>query len=346
MKEKLLSFALFCIYFNLNAQQYSQTVKGKVVDKDSQKPLWGTTIAILNSEPFKGGVTDSAGKFKISQVPIGRYNIKISYIGYEELILKEVLVGYGKEITINAEIQESAVKIQEVVIKASQSKGEVNNSMAIVSGRTFSVVDASRYAGGFGDPSRMAASFAGATTSDDENNEIVIRGNSPRGILWMLEGIEIPNPNHFRDGEGASGGGVSLLSNNTLANSDFFTGAFAPEYGNALSGVFDIKLRKGNTDKREYAFQLGVLGGEATLEVPISKKSEASYLVNYRYAIFELINKIGIRTSDNFNEIVPQFQDATYTIFLPTKKSGNFNFWGVGGKSRAGQLAPKIQRYG
>ena len=340
--RKILLFLINIILIvNISfSQRYTQQIKGIVIDSDTRQPLWGANVLIINSNPLKGSTTDEQGRFKIENVEIGRKSIKISYIGYEEKVIPEILVGSGKEINLTIEIKEKIISAKEVVISAGRERTQPINAMAGVSFRVFSVDDASRYAGGLSDPSRMASAFAGVNAADDENNEIIIRGNSPRGILWKLEGVEIPNPNHFRDGEGASGGGVSILSNNMMSNSDFFTGAFPAEYGNASSGVFDIRLRTGNTNKREYSFQLGVVGAEASIEGPFVKGKQASYLINYRYAIFELINKLGIKTSDNFNEIVPAFQDLSFNLNFPTKNAGNFSLFGLGGKSTAGQLAP------
>ena len=128
-----------------------------------------------------------------------------------------------------------------------------------------------RYAGAIDDPARMVSAFAGVNGNAEGDNDIVVRGNSPRGILWRLEGVEIPNPNHFAS-EGATGGPINALNSNMLGNSDFYTGAFAPEYGNALSGVFDMKLRNGNNEQREYSATLSVLGTDLTAEGPFKER--------------------------------------------------------------------------
>jgi hypothetical protein len=185
----------------------------------------------------------------------------------------------------------------------------------------------------------MAVSFAGVNTSNDASNEIIVRGNSARGMLWRVEGIEIPSPNHFSNGEGGSGGGISILSSQVLGSSDFFTGAFPAEYGNALSGVFDIRFRKGNFQKREYAVQVGILGLQTSLEGPFKKGYNGSYLINYRYSTLIFLNAIGLPIVDN--ALVPQFQDLSYNFYFPTKKAGNFSLWGLGGISSAGELAVK-----
>ena len=163
-----------------------------------------------------------------------------------------------------------------------------------------------------------------------------MRGNSPRGLLWRMEGIEIPNPNHFAGSEGSTGGGVSILSANTLTNTDFYSGAFPAEFGDALSGVFDLNLRKGNTEKHEFSIQAGVLGLEAALEGPFSKKYSGSYLVNYRYSTLQIFGLLGLKIG---GDVFPKYQDLTFNFYFPTKKIGSFTVFGIGGLSNLGQTA-------
>lgn len=305
-------------------------VKGRVTDADLGTPLPGANIILLNSDPLIGTVSDSDGYFKLELVPLGRQSFQISLIGYESAFVSNVLVSAGKEVDLQIKLTESVTQMKEVVVSAEEEKSGSLNQMATVSARTFTVEETKRFAGSFDDPGRMAQSFAGVSSNNDNSNEIVIRGNSPRGVLWRMEGIEIPNPNHFAD-QGASGGAISMLSSNMMTTSDFFTGAFPSEYGNALSGVFDINLRKGNNDKREYAFQLGVLGTDFALEGPFKKNYAGSYLINYRYSTLSMLNKIGIKI---VGDAVPVFQDLTYNFYFPTKKMGNFSLFGIGGNSR------------
>ena len=174
----------------------------------------------------------------------------------------------------------------------------------------------------------MAISFAGVISADDGNNNISIRGNSPTGLLWRMEGIAIPNPNHF-SAPGASGGGISILSSQVLSNSDFMTGAFPAEYGNALSGVFDMRLRKGNNERKEFTIQAGFLGLDVAAEGPFSSTYKGSYLINYRYSTLSLLSKMGVEVGEGSTD----FQDLSYNIFLPTNKIGTFTLFGFGGLS-------------
>lgn len=330
-KASRLFFILFIITapWFCHAQKLTQTIRGRVIDAESQTPLIGANVIIVGSSPLLGAATDNNGYFRIEKVPVGRHNIRITYLGYEDGSIHELLVGSGKEIVLQIKLTESITLTEGVTITAEPEKGEPINDMAVVSARMFTVEETKRYAASVNDPARMAMNFAGVAANTDLQNDIVIRGNSPRGLLWRIEGIEVPNPNHFAS-TGSSGGGISILSANMLANSDFFTGAFPAEYGNALSGVFDIKLRNGNNEKREYALQAGILGVDFAFEGPFSKNYNGSYLVNYRYstlAIFDLLN------IDIVGDAVPKFQDLSFKFKLPTKKFGSFSIWGLGGKS-------------
>lgn len=328
---KKIAFLLL-VLVNISAaaegQNFTQTIRGKIVDEDSKTPLIGANVILPGTNPLRGAVTDINGNYRFDNVPLGRVHVQVRYIGYEEKTIPNVLVSSGKEVILDLELKESVVKMDEVVVLGRKQKGEVQNEMAIISSRSFSVEETKRYAGAMQDPSRMVSAYAGVTSDPSGNNDIVVRGNSPKGILWRLEGIEIPNPNHFAN-EGATGGPINALNSELLANSDFYTGAFSPGYGDVLSGVFDMKMRTGNNEKFEYSFGLGVLGTDITAEGPFLRKNGGSFLFNYRYSSLSLLDQAGIVDFEG----VPKFQDATFKLVLPSKKSGTFTLFGLGGIS-------------
>ena len=339
MKTKttlMLMMLLFSI--SIYAQDYTQTVKGKIVDTDSKIPLPGASVVLVGSDPLLGTISDFDGNFRLEKVPVGRQSFEVSYMGYEKIRLSEVLVSTGREVMLTIEMKESVTTLAECTVVAKSDPSAALNQMVTVSATQISIEETSRIAAGINDPGRTAQSCAGVSAADDENNELVIRGNSPRGMLWRMEGIEIPNPNHFSNGEGGSGGGVCALSTQVMANSDFYTGAFAAEYGNALSGIFDLSLRNGNAEKREYALQLGFMGAQAAVEGPFKKGSQASYLANYRYSTLNWLSKAKIISTEN-GEVAPEWQDLSFKVYLPTKKIGRFSIWGLGGISAAGEYA-------
>lgn len=337
MKSKFLTILslLLCLNNLIYSQEITQTIKGKVVDSESQIELPMVTVLILNTNPAVGTITDMNGIFRLEKVPVGRVTLQISYLGYETQYVSDLLVNSGKEISLNISLKESFALLSEVVVKADVKKDDAINKMATVSARTFSVEDAQRFAGGMDDPSRLASTFAGVTPSTVDNNEIVIRGNASKGVLWKLEGVEIPVPNHLAGM--FTGGGVSTMFNsNMLANSDFFTGAFPAEYGNAISGVFDMKFRNGNSDKREYAFQIGSQGIDFSLEGPFVKGKRSSYLINYRYSTIGLLQELMPDVTG-----LPTFSDLSMKFNFPTKKYGDFSLWSVNGM---GNIANKLDK--
>jgi len=317
----------------LSAQNYTQTVKGTILDKGVKTPLIGATVVLVpvanSTETALGAVTDLDGHFRIAHAPVGKIALKVTYLGYKEAILNNITVNSGKEVDLTIEMEEEVLSAGEVVITAKVEKQKALNELATVSARTFSVEETQRFAAAVNDPARMASSYAGVVMRDDGNNHIVIRGNAPNGLLWRMEGVDIPNPNHFSN-VGSSGGGISILSAQVLTNSDFMTGAFAAEYGNALSGVFDLKLRKGNPDKYEYTLQAGVLGLDAAAEGPMRiGRQSGSFLVNYRYSTLSLLSKMGVEIGDASTN----FQDISFNLWMPAGKAGTFTMFGLGGLS-------------
>lgn len=328
-KHVLLIPAIILFLSNPIRAQYTQTIKGRIVDMNTGAPLIGANVILLDSAELIGTVTDGEGNFHIVNIPVGRQGVRVSFIGYNTAIIRNLYVLSGKELVLDIKLEEKVVQGEDIIIKAHNRKDRPLNEMAQISARSFTIEETERYAGSVGDPSRMAASFAGVLTLGSQINDIVIRGNSTNGLLWRMEGLKIPNPNHFGD-MSSSGGTMSMLNNNVLANSDFYTGAFPAEFGDALSGVFDLNMRKGNYEKREYIAQIGLNGIELGAEGPFSKGSKASYVANYRYGtmgIFELLGlDIGIFT-------IPVYQDFSFNINVPVKNTGRFSFFGVGGKN-------------
>jgi hypothetical protein len=326
MKNKIVLGLILILSIPLSvlAQEITHNIKGSIVDIETGSPLVGATVVIPGSKPLLGTATDLNGNFKIEKVPIGRYTIQISYLGYESLLVSEILVTSGKETVINTGLKQAVTQINEVTVKAHSQKDMPLNTMASISARSFSVEETRRYAGGLDDPARLASSFAGVAMSSISDNGIVIRGNSAKGVSWRLEGIDIPNPNHFAGANIAGGGLVTVFSSQMLSNSDFFTGAFPSEYGNALAGIFDMKFRTGNNDKREYTIQVGLLGMDLSSEGPFKKGGQATYLFNYRYSTLGLMKAFLPPNSG-----LPDYQDLSFKLYFPNKH-GSFSVWGIG----------------
>lgn len=329
---KLLRLKLFTLLLILSAAVYgqnlTQTLRGTVIDGNTKTQLFGANIMVVGTDPVQGASSDIDGNFSIENVAIGRISIQVSAIGYETRMLYNIIIESAREAVLTVEMTESFTMLDELTVRPEKENGASINDMTLVSSKTVTVEETGRYAGSLNDPARMVSAFAGVSGNAEGDNEIVVRGNSPRGFLWRLEGIEIPNPNHFAQ-VGSSGGPVNTLNASMLANSDFFSGAFSPEYGNAISGVFDTKFRIGNNQKREYSLSLGVLGAEATLEGPFSENYSGSYLINYRYSALDLLDAAGLIDFGG----IPKYQDLSFKVQLPTKNKGVFTLFGLGGLS-------------
>ena len=321
---KLINFLAMMICALSFAQ--SGIIKGKVLDKQSELPLMGASVELLGAEMSKGVVTDFDGYFTITGVPIGRQTIRVSYIGYETSTIPDIEVSTGKDVDITVVLTESFGSLDEIVLTSSTNKIRSLNKFSGVSARQFGVKEVGRYAGGRSDVARLASNFAGVASPDDSRNDIVVRGNSPTGLLWRVEGIPIPSPNHF-SALGTTGSPVSALNPNLLKNSDFITSAFPAEYGNAIGGVFDLGFRNGNKDEYEYSFQMGAFTGlEGMAEGPLNRKNNGSFLVAARYSLIGLIGGAG--TSDT-----PNYADLSFNLNLGKSKLGTFSLFGIMGTS-------------
>ncbi|MBS1512689.1 MAG: TonB-dependent receptor [Bacteroidetes bacterium] len=340
--KNIIIFILALLYvLNSKAQTtvFTQTVKGIVTDEQSGHTLAGVTVMLENSAPAITAVSDANGTFHLNHVPIGRQNIIVTASGYDHAYLANIEVTSSKEVVLDIKLKEQVKKLDEVRITSGKSKLKALNEAAIVSARQLSTDEAFRYSGTRNDPSRMAQNFAGVSGTNDGRNDIIIRGNSPAGVLWRMDGIDIPNPNHFST-LGATGGPVSILNINTLKNSDFLTSAFPSQYGNAVAGVFDLKLRNGNNEKPEFLGEMGFNGFEFGAEGPINKQTKSSYMVDYRYSMVATLQNLGF--SFGTGSATPYYQDGTFKINLPTKKSGTFSIFGLGGESHI-HFSPESQ---
>lgn len=326
--KTFLNIVLFLVLpLVAHSQDITQTLRGTIYDQSTHEPLIGATIVVQNSQPVIGTTTDEAGNFSITNLPLGRVSLEISYIGYESRVIPEVLITSAKEVVLSIALKEAATELEGVEVVAGIRKEKALNAMATVSARTFSVEETQRYAGGLSDPARLASAFAGVSTGNLQDNSIVVRGNAPQGVQWRLEGVEIPSPQHFSGGNVIGGGLVTLFSNQVIGNSDFLTGAFPAEYGNALAAVFDVKMRTGNTSRYEHTAQVGVLGLDFASEGSLSRAKGSSYLFNYRYSTLGLLSDLKI---NNTGQRI-KYQDFSFKLNFPTEKAGTFSIWGIGG---------------
>lgn len=339
--SKAISIVLglfLAIHVSAQNSPLTQTIRGTVTDRASGAPLGYVTVQLSNV-PSIGTVTDDNGRFELADVPLGRHTVKASFVGYEPVVLHEILVTSAKEILLSISLKESIRQLDEVVIRPNVHKEQPLNKMALSGARMLSVEEASRYAGGMDDPSRLVSSFAGVASSTTANG-ISIHGNAPHLLQWRLEDVEIPNPNHFADVTILGGGILSSLSSHVLGNSDFLTGAFPAEYSNAISGIFDMKLRNGNSQRHEHTFQVGILGIDFASEGPISRKNNSSYIFNYRYSTTGLMGKIFPKINIGGKL---DYQDFNFKLNFPTAKAGVFSVWGTALTDKVDPILEKVE---
>ncbi|MFN2394894.1 MAG: carboxypeptidase-like regulatory domain-containing protein [Bacteroidales bacterium] len=331
MKYFILIVSVFHLMMPVQASEnITQTIRGRITDRQTLQPLPGANITIPDSDPFRGTASDKNGYFELRNIPVGRVDVKISFLGYREVYLANINHISARETVLEIQMEEFVIVGNEVVVTAASSKADAINPLASISARGFTVEETERFAGTRNDVSRMASGYAGVSINSDDRNDIVVRGNSPSGLLWRLEGIDIPSPNHWA-AFGSTGGPVSMLNNTLLANSDFLSGAFPAEYGNATASVFDLRMRNGNDQTHEHLFQVGFNGFELGAEGPFMKENRGSYLVNFRYSTMEVFEMVGM----NFGTTgVPKYHDLSFKLNLPVTRAGSFSLFGLGGRSK------------
>jgi hypothetical protein len=336
-----ISLLMALPFFSLSQ---TQTIRGTVLEKATRQPLIGATVMLPDLEGTVGSVTDYDGTYVIENVPVGRHTVQCSFIGFAPWQADGLVLTAVREMVLDIELSEDASMLGEVVVTATTSPHGPLNDAAVLSARSFSVEEVQHFAGAINDPGRMAHSLPGVQPVADSGGDIVVRGNASAGVLWRLEGVDILNPNHFARLSG-SGGGLSIFSVSVLGTSDFFSGAFPSEYGNALAGAFDMRFRNGNREQRQHRFRAGMLGLELATEGPFSSRQFAvgssqseggspggSYLVNYRYSTLGILNEMGIYlVSDRLRNT---FQDLSFNLFYPGKTGkSSLRVWGTGGLS-------------
>lgn len=323
----LLAFSFLTV---IAFSQPIQNVRGKVFDSETFSPIASAKVQIPTKDTtvFYRALTDENGIFQIPNVPVGKYSVVVTIIGYEDKLIT-IEVNSGKETIVDIPLVEAFYKESDEVVVTARKPGQVINELALISARQFSVEETNRYAGSRSDPARMASNFAGVQGSDDSRNDIIVRGNSPLGVVWKVEGIDIPNPSHFAT-SGSTGGPVTILNNKILGNSDFFMSAFPAEYGNSTAAVFDLKLRNGNNNSHEFTGQFGFLGTELLAEGTMSKSGNSSYLVMGRYSTLSIFKAIGIKIG---TDAVPEYGDGAFKLNWRFKNGGNLSFFGLGGAS-------------
>lgn len=331
-------YRLTCLYFialtafaqvnNSASPASSQIIRGWVLDADTEQPLPGATLSLEDATQAYPALSQPNGTFTFGRVPVGRYQLVVRFLGYETQVISEILLESGKEQVLTVHLRPGSTDLVETVVKGVRP----DNSLGSV--QTISPEQILRFPATYLDPARLATAYAGVVNTNDQANNLSVRGNSPNGLIWRLEGVEIANPNHLSnagtlgDRPLPSGGGVNILSAQLLNSTRFLSGAFTPEYGNALGGIMDMRFREGNNQREEFTAQVGLIGLDIAAEGPLNTRTGASYLVNYRYSFTGLLGLMGI----TFGGEDIRFQDVSANFVLPTRR-GKLTLFGLFGRS-------------
>lgn len=322
----LLAF-LFCCQ-QILAQQNQQVI-GRVEDEATHSGLMGASIFLVRDTISIGTTSNEAGVFVFSNISPGRYEVKVSFTGFEA-VQQELLVISARRAEVVVALREFQNTLDEVVIVTNRIQTYESGEHSITNEKAL------RIPANFFDPVRVITSYPGVMTANDQNNTIVIRGNSPAGLLWRVNGLDVVNPNHlanagtFSDKPAAYGGGVNIISSQLMERTDFYTGSQPVQYGNALSGVIDMKLRSGDTTDYKYTAQASLIGMDLAAEGPIGKKQNASFAANYRYSTVGLLSLMGVKFGDE--DI--QFQDLTFSMNSTLAKGRSLSWFGFAGASK------------
>ena len=316
--KRLLSLLLFCnITISFLLAQPVHQVKGTVIDKSSRQPLEFINVMIVGLN--KGGVTNAEGKFSIGQVPPGIYRLQASAIGYKTVTTPEYILS-TRDLHIQIEMEENQTELEGVTVTASPFRRDIESPVSL---RIIGLQEIEKSPGANRDISRIVQSYPGVSFSPiGYRNDLIVRGGSPSENRFYLDGVEIPNINHFST-QGASGGPVGILNADLIREVNFYTGAFPTDKGNALSSVLDFKLRDGDMERNSLKATLGASEVSLASNGHLGKKT--SYLVSVRQSYLQfLFDMLGL-------PFLPTFTDAQFKLKTRFDARNELTVLGLGG---------------
>ena len=316
--KRLLSLLLFCnITISFLLAQPVHQVKGTVIDKSNRQPLEFINVMIVGLN--KGGVTNAEGKFSIGQVPPGIYRLQASAIGYKTVTTPEYILS-TRDLHRQIEMEENQTELEGVTVTASPFRRDIESPVSL---RIIGLQEIEKSPGANRDISRIVQSYPGVTFSPiGYRNDLIVRGGSPSENRFYLDGVEIPNINHFST-QGASGGPVGILNADLIREVNFYTGAFPTDKGNALSSVLDFKLRDGDMERNSLKATLGASEVSLASNGHLGKKT--SYLVSVRQSYLQfLFDMLGL-------PFLPTFTDAQFKLKTRFDARNELTVLGLGG---------------
>lgn len=317
MKKLLLLLSFFILITNVVMAQPVRQIKGTVIDKSSRQPLEFINVMIIGLN--KGAVTNAEGKFTIDQVPPGIYRLQASAIGYKSVTTPEYIVS-NKDLHPQIEMEENLTELEGVTVTASPFRRDIESPVSL---RIIGLQEIEKSPGANRDISRIVQSYPGVSFSPiGYRNDLIVRGGSPSENRFYLDGIEIPNINHFST-QGASGGPVGILNADLIREVNFYTGAFPADRSNALSSILDFKLRDGDMERNSLKATLGASEVSLASNGHLGKKT--SYLVSVRQSYLQfLFDMLGL-------PFLPTFTDAQFKLKTRFDAQNELTILGLGG---------------
>lgn len=316
MKKNVLFLLLLGLLTTVSAQP-THRIKGTVIDKASRQPLEFINVLVLGLG--RGGVTDAEGHFNIGEVPPGIYRLQASAVGYKTILTPEYIVS-TKDLTIQIETEENLTELEGVTVTASPFRRDPESPVGL---RIIGLQEIEKSPGANRDISRIVQSYPGVAFSPaGYRNDLIVRGGSPSENRFYLDGVEIPNINHFST-QGASGGPVGIINADLIREVNFYTGAFPTDRGNAMSSVLDFKLRDGDMERNSLKATLGASEVSLASNGHIGKKT--SYLVSVRQSYLQfLFDMLGL-------PFLPTFTDAQFKLKTRFNANNELTILGLGG---------------
>lgn len=316
MKKNVLLLLLLGLLTTVSAQP-THRIKGTVIDKASRQPLEFINVLVLGLG--RGGVTDAEGHFNIGEVPPGIYRLQASAVGYKTILTPEYIVS-TKDLTIQIETEENLTELEGVTVTASPFRRDPESPVGL---RIIGLQEIEKSPGANRDISRIVQSYPGVAFSPaGYRNDLIVRGGSPSENRFYLDGVEIPNINHFST-QGASGGPVGIINADLIREVNFYTGAFPTDRGNAMSSVLDFKLRDGDMERNSLKATLGASEVSLASNGHIGKKT--SYLVSVRQSYLQfLFDMLGL-------PFLPTFTDAQFKLKTRFNANNELTILGLGG---------------
>ncbi len=328
LRGGLWAFLLIFTTLSYAQNELTQTIRGRILDGVTNAPI--PSASVILSTKNDGIVTNTEGVFRFEKIAVGRYDLTARCIGFQSITVQNIVVESGKETIVELKMTASTTLLDSFEVRSTTADISKIGLAQSVNMETLQRVPAN-----FSDVARMLTNVAGVASESDAANHISVRGLSPNALQWFLEGAEIVNPNHLSNAATTSdratqnGGGVSIFSTQVLERADFYKGSTPTDFGNALGGAIDVHFRKGNDEHQETTLGVGLIGLDVATEGVFSKKSKASYLINYRYSTVGLLSKLGVPLGDEASA----FQDISFKLNFPTQKMGEFAIFGMGGIS-------------